>query len=442
LSFDGRFEARDLHSEAGRWVEGHGQGGPITTATVPSPPQAAAEPWFDGEGLIAMPGLIDAHVHFREPGVDHKEGIDQGTRAALAGGVTTVLEMPNTVPTCSTPEALAHKRELYQRKSRVHWGLHYQATYPPKPLPHSPIASAKIYMAKSSVDDAVVSEEAVLQVMRIYPRVAVHAEDERKFCAALPPGVDPARAHHVRRPVEAIEAALATLERCLKRLSEHERPRLILCHAGTREELVWLRRMRHEGFDVWAETCPHYFLLTQDDYLRIGDDLKVNPPLRAEADRDAVLQGLADGTIDFISTDHAPHLPSEKQSAQAPSGIASIEVLLPLLMTLWQERQLPWAHLLRLAVINPARAYDLPGCEPFEVGHRADFVLLREGAFSAPPVVTRAATHPYLTHAFRYQVASTWLAGRMAFEHTNAGARHHDVLGEEVYLSNAKRGRQ
>lgn len=367
---------------------------------------------FEGAPLL-LPGAIDPHVHFREPGVTEKEGIVSGSHAALRGGVTTVLEMPNTVPPCATPEALHIKRALYQAKAKVHWGLHYQATYPLAPPPGSKTASTKIYMAKSSTDSAVTSDEALDAILGTYPRVAVHAEDETKFCAALVP---PTRDHHLRRPVEAITFALDKLERSLKRLSGAQRPRLIICHVATREELAWVRRMKREGFDVWAETCPHYFMLTQDDYVRLGNGLKVNPPLRAEADREAVMGALESGEVDFLATDHAPHLPDEKAKEEgAPSGIAGIEVYLPLLATLAAQGKLSWKRLLDLTVSKPAACYGVVQRDGFRVGNFADLAVLEDGPSVRDVVFTKAAWHPYLAFQFAYDVASTYVAGAQGY---------------------------
>lgn len=375
---------------------------------------------FDAKGLTIFPGLIDPHVHFREPGAVHKEGIDSGTRCALAGGVTTVLEMPNTVPTCSTQEALAHKTALYTQKSLVHWGLHYQATIEAQTAPEGPIASAKIYMAKSSVDGAVVDEDALVRTFTVFPRVAVHAEDETKFCngVAPSPGQRADRMHHIVRPKEAITSALDKLERALRRVARP--PRLVLCHAGTREEVAWVKRLKAEGFDVWAETCPHYFLLTQDDYVRIGNDLKVNPPLRSVEDRDAVLQGLADGVIDFVATDHAPHTPEEKAQASAPSGIASIECILPLLLEAVAKTGrgvLTRDRLIDACVVKAASCYDIPRRDGIRDGNVADLVFLAPGDFPKVPVRTKAQTHPYLQATFSQHVVATMVAGTFKFQH-------------------------
>jgi dihydroorotase len=367
---------------------------------------------FEGAPLL-LPGAIDPHVHFREPGVTEKEGITSGSHAALRGGVTTVLEMPNTVPPCATPGALRDKRALYQAKAKTHWGLHYQATFPLEPVPESPTASTKIYMAKSSTDNAVVRDEALDAILSTYARVAVHAEDETKFCAGTVPT---SRDHHLRRPIEAISSALDKLERSLKRLPHAKRPRLIVCHVATREELTWVRRMKREGFDVWAETCPHYFLLTQDDYVRLGSALKVNPPLRAQADREAVLAALESGEVDFLATDHAPHLPSEKAKDDgAPSGIAGIEMYLPLLATLAERGTISWKRLLELTVSNPATCYGIAQRSGFSTGNFADVVVLNRASTKRRVVLTKAAWHPYLEFELAYDVVKTYVGGHAVY---------------------------
>lgn len=409
----GRQSEGELHTSGGRWAARSDDG--VT---------------LDASGLLLCPGIVDPHVHMRQPGAVYKEGIVRGSHAALAGGVTTILEMPNTVPVCSTPEAFAEKHALYTELCPMRWGLHYQAASGAQTLPARPIASAKIYMAKSSQDAAVVSEQAVREVFLRFERVAVHAEDETAFCAALPSFADPARAHHLRRPVEAIAAALSTLERALKSLPEASRPRLILCHVGTTVEVAWVLRMKREGFDVWAETCPHYLLLTQDDYLAVGDLLKVNPPLRSRTDADAVLAALADGTIDFLATDHAPHTREEKAVGDgAPSGIASIECFLPLALGRIHAAGVSAPRLWDALSTRAASAYALPRVGAICQGNWADFSLVRTGEFGARPVLTSAAWHPYLNDTFQHRVESTYVGGVLRQE----GGVLRNGPGREVY---------
>lgn len=406
-----------------KWVE---DGGRVVTGVlevsegklhlhpgVCSAPELSDDPdlLFNARSHLILPGLIDSHVHFREPGQIAKEGVLNGSKAAVAGGVTTVLDMPNNVPPCATPARLTLKRATFRFKCLTNWGIHFQARSPARYIPTEPFASAKLYMAKSSKEDSILSVDAIAHVLSRFPRVSVHAEDESQFLPSNPKEPLP---HHSARPRESVTSALAKLQEALKRLPKTKRPRLILCHVATADEVEWVRRMKNDGYDIWAETCPHYLLLTQEDYLSRGDLLKVNPPLREESDRQAVLHALRDGTIDLLSTDHAPHLPSEKaQRGKAPSGIASIEVLAPLAMYLVDREELSLSRLLEVTSRNPAHCYGLSGRDGIREGNWADLTILSTttGQLSHPEVVTRAGNHPYLEFPFTRVVTATVVSG-------------------------------
>lgn len=370
---------------------------------------------FNSRSHLILPGFIDSHVHFREPGQIVKEGIINGSKAALAGGVTTVLDMPNNKPPCSTLGRLSLKRATFQWKCLTNWGIHFQARSPARQVPNEPYASAKLYMAKSSDEDSIHRVDAVNHILSRFPRVCVHAEDDSVFPPAA--GKEPLP-HHVARPREAVSSALQTLRDALRKLPKKHRPRVILCHVATSNEVEWVRRMKNDGFDVWAETCPHYLFLTQDDYLRRGDMLKVNPPLREESDRQAVLEALRDGTIDLLSTDHAPHLPAEKaRKGKAPSGIASIEVLAPLAMLLVDRGELSLPRLLDVTSKNPSRCFGLEGRDGIKNGNWADLTILSttSGGLCHPEVVTKAKIHPYIEYPFTRCVTATVVSGVLKY---------------------------
>jgi len=378
--------------------------------------------------LLVLPGLVDAHTHFREPGQAHKEGVDGGSRAALAGGVTTILDMPNNAPPITERESFEYKRTVFRAKCRVHWGLHVQARERPAPRPlGGGYASAKVYMARSRTEPALRDSEALARVLAAHPTVAVHAEDEGLFLDAksLPP-----RSHHLQRPREAVRSALALLEEALARLEPHQWPRLVLCHATTADEVQWLSRMKRAGFDVWGETCPHYLLLTQDDYVREGPRLKVNPPLRTAEDRAALREGLKSGALDFIASAHAPHTPAEKaDESAAPSGIPGIEWMLPALLSLVDEGVLGWERLVQVGTLAPARCYRLPRVAGIEEGARADLAIVRKRSEAPHAVITRAGYDPYSHLRVGWQVMGTVVAGQLAFWNGEIA----DCLGEEVF---------
>ena len=382
-------------------------------------------PIFDARDKIVLPGFIDCHTHLREPGQEYKEGIDNGSRAAVKGGVTTVLDMPNNSPPCTTGRRLETKRRLFKEHCRTNWGLHFQATARgPLPQPEK-IVSAKVYMAKSSEVDPVTTTRRLSAIFGAYRVVTVHAEDETAFrttakTSARRKGTKTGTLlrHHKDRPVAAIKSALDKVEAAYLSLPAGDRPRLILAHISTGVEVDWLSKMKEAGLDVWGETCPHYCLFSREDYLRRGNVLKVNPPLRAESDRTRVMRALRRGPIDILSTDHAPHSPAEKADLEnPPSGIASIEWLAPIAVSLVHRKTLTWDRLLELVCVNPSRCFSIRGRDGIAEGNYADMVVIRQEPLdpSANGIVTRAAAAPYANFEFTCSVSATIVNGKVMY---------------------------
>jgi dihydroorotase len=328
--------------------------------------------------------------------------------AALKGGVTTLLDMPNNRPPTTSPARLDRKRTRFGEKCLVNWGLHLQGTTGMRGEGRrTPAASVKIYMSRASQAAAVTEVPQLAAIFGRYQRVSIHAEDETRFLA-------PARRTHAEaRPVAAIASALEKIEAALRSLPPARRCRLVLCHVSTAIELAWLARMKGEGMDVWGETCPHYWLFTQEDQLIKGSLLKVNPPLRDPADREAILAALAGGPLDLVSSDHAPHTRAEKAAASPPSGIAGIEWMLPLLLSLVLEGRMGWQRFHQLAVENPCRCYGLTGRDGIRVGNWADLVLVapHDEPLDSGPSITGAGICPYAGLRLRMRVATTWVNG-------------------------------
>ena len=387
-----------------------------------------------GGDEIVVPGLIDAHVHLREPGQAYKEGIANGTAAALKGGVATVLDMPNNRPPIATRELFEKKRALFAQKARVNYGLFWQATDGGEPAPET-AAGAKIYMAQSSSLPAIGDVDALARIFRVQDLVVVHAEDERRFFHGVEKSFPQCGklSHHLRRPRAAVLAALASLEIALRKTPAKARPRLVLAHCGTVEELAWVRKMKRAGYDVWAETCPHYFLLTEEDYLRRGSALQVNPPLRSAEDRAAIYEAVKNGGIDFVSTDHAPHAPAEKAGKNPPSGIAGIEWLGPILLTLAKRGEITWKRYLELSGQNAARCFGIEGRGGIREGAWADlaFVAFDKTAKTArEKVATRAQFRPYAEFDFAARVRAMRINGQAAW---SEGRARPGVRGKEVF---------
>ena len=368
---------------------------------------------IDAAGMLVLPGAIDPHVHFREPGQLYKEGISSASKAALSGGVTTVIDMPNNNPPCTTAKRIFHKKDLFRRKSHVNWGLMLHTSENNLPAVQNEIKSAKIYMAKSSALPAITSQETIRRLMRHFPTVSFHAEDETEFDNS--PQASPL--HHEKRPRTAITTALTKIERALKSLPQNERPRTVICHMNTADEVRWMKRMKGEGFDVWGETCPHYLYFTQDDYLEKGSVFQVNPPIRTQADREALRQAIADGTISFMGTDHAPHSQSEKNSTKPPSGIAAIEWLLPQMLHFVDTGLLSWQRFAGLMSGQAASCYHIEGRDGIKTGNYADLVLVQksEQPQAKDKVYTKAGINLYETFDFKWRVQSTLVNGILKY---------------------------
>jgi len=360
---------------------------------------------LDAAGGLILPGMIDPHVHFREPGFLAKEGIENGSRAAVKGGVTTVFDMPNTDPPCDTPEAFEAKERLFKEKSLVNWGLHFMATPDMRDIPER-AASAKIFMARSSSRSAWNRKDVLLSIFRKARRVTIHAEDESCFTCASQ--------HHLRRPRKAIRTALETIRQVLMLLPEKERPRVVICHASTLEDVQWLADMKAKGVDVWGETAPHYLWFTREDEQQYGARYQVNPPLRDVADRDAVRQGIRDGIVDFIGTDHAPHTPAEKRSDNPPSGIPGIEWAVPAILELAEQNLLSRSRITRLISSGAAACYGIAGYHGIRRGSVADLIVLKKGE-RAEPVITKAGYNPYERIPLTYLVDTVLIQGKVVF---------------------------
>lgn len=390
-----------------------------------SPPVGASRlgllPELLPRDALLMPSAVDAHVHLREPGHIRKEGIINGTRAAAAGGVTFLLDMPNNVPPTTTAEGVKHKRALFRKKSLVRWGLFAEAS-PRNPfmqalfLRRAGCVGAKVYMAERP---AFVDAERLAETFGAWRLLALHAELSWEFQKGNE------LLHHERRPRQGVLTALTVIEGAVSCLPLDMRPRLVLCHISTRDELEWLCSMRARGFDIWAETCPHYLLFTQDQLGEQGALLQVNPPLRELQDQVALLRAVADGTIDFVSSDHAPHMPSEKAAPfGAPSGIAGIEWTLPALMQFVEKGVLSWERLGALTRTGASRCYGLEGvfssyvppCSaPFPPSRWGDFTLLSRAGPPALPPVTRAGAGPYAGAALDWRVELSVVGGWPVF---------------------------
>ncbi|MBR8834962.1 MAG: dihydroorotase [Stigonema ocellatum SAG 48.90 = DSM 106950] len=332
---------------------------------------------IDAQGLTLLPGVIDPQVHFREPGLEHKEDLFTASCACAKGGVTSFLEMPNTRPLTITQQALDDKLQRASQKCLVNYGFFIGGTAIKKPdllLAH-PTPGIKIFMG-SMHGELLVDKEADLEAIFAQGDrlIAVHAEDQdrinqrRKEFAGIH---DPA----VHSQIQDHLAALLATQRALKLSKKYQR-RLHILHMSTAQEADLLRQDKPSW--VTAEVTPQHLLLNTSAYEKIGTLAQMNPPLRSPHDNEVLWQALRDGVIDFIATDHAPHTLEEKaqQYPNTPSGMPGVETSLPLMLTAAMEGQCTVAQVAHWMSKAVAEGYGIPNKGAIAPGYDADLVLV------------------------------------------------------------------
>jgi dihydroorotase len=344
---------------------------------------------IDATRLVVAPGLVDIHVHLREPGQGYKETIASGTRAAAAGGFTSVCAMPNTSPVNDSPETTrwmqAADRDAMARVfpiAAATLGSRGESVADYKAL-QAAGAVAVSDDGKPILEDNVMLE-ALTQAARVGFAVIQHAEDTRLTQgASMHAGALAFRLGLRGMPVDAesriVERDIELLSR-LRKSDPASRAHLHVAHLSTAKALEAVRRAKRGGLRVTCEVAPHHFALTQEAIGDYNTDAKMNPPLRSEEDRLALIGGILDGTVDAIATDHAPHALHEKEQEfeRAPNGITGLETALGLsLLVLHRQHRMPLARVLALLSSQPAKVLGLKHRGSFTVGASADVVLFR-----------------------------------------------------------------
>lgn len=347
--------------------------GTLTTLTVPSPETKT----IDASGLLVLPGLIDPHVHFRTPGLEHKENWITASRAALRGGYTTVFDMPNTLPPTITANALTCKKHLIDTQLReAGIPLRYQLFFGADrhhldeiEKVKSEVIGIKVFMGCSTGNLVIDDEESLQAVFELGARfglmVAVHAEDEALIKARrtqFSGRTDYACHSEIRSP----EVAAIAVEKAIA-LSKRFGTRLYILHVSTLDEIALIRQAKKAGLLVFAETTPHHLFLDTTAYAILHGKALVNPPLRSRAHREALWDAIREGVIDTIGSDHAPHTLDEKSEpyGRCPSGMPGIETTLPLLLTASREGLLDLAQVIRLTAERPREIFGIPPTTDF-----------------------------------------------------------------------------
>ena len=381
---------------------------------------ADADLVIDGEGLVAAPGLVDMHVHLRDPGLTYKEDVFSGCRAAAAGGVTSLLAMPNTKPPMDDPALV---RDLLARAREADATV-YTAACVTKGMQGKELADLAALKEAGAIaisDDGVPvgSSRCLLEALRLAPQLGLvftaHCED--LDLAAGGKMHDGAVARELG--VQGIPAAAEDCgtAREIAAAASIGAP-VHICHVSTKGSVALIRDAKRRGVQVTAETCPHYLLLTEEALRRKDADYRMNPPLREEADRLALLEGLADGTIDAISTDHAPHSPEEKADfAGAPNGSIGMETSLSAALTALEGR-LTLSQVIEKMSTAPARILGIPA-GTLRVGAAADVVLFHpEERWTVDPekLHGKSKNTPFKGMTLQGRVKLTFSRGRLVYD--------------------------
>jgi len=343
---------------------------------------------LDATGMHVLPGAIDVHVHFRDPGYPHKEDFESGTAAAAFGGVTTVFDMPNTLPPTGTAESLAVKHRIAAQKAHVDFGLY--GLLGEDTIQHVPALLAggvigfKLYMGNTFGKIPSPSTGAMLEAFEVVApsgkRISLHAETnsimERREMRLRNAGRTDTLAHVASRPaVVAVEAVSRAAV-----LAEWTGARIHILHISSAEELRPLREARARGVDISGETCPHYLMLSTDDYAKFFGVIRVNPPVREVRNQEPLWQALKDGTIDLIATDHAPHSPEEKTRNDiwtVDCGFPGVETQMPLMLSEANAGRFGICDYARWSAASPAKIFGLyPRKGVIQPGSEADIAIV------------------------------------------------------------------
>lgn len=360
-----------------------------------------AETTLDLTGLHVLPGVIDTQVHFREPGAEHKEDLESGSRAAVMGGVTAVFEMPNTKPETTDAERLADK--VRRATGRMHCDFAFFVGATPHNIDDVPAleqlpgsAGIKVFRG-SSTGDLLVEDPADLERLfaKLGRRASFHSENEARLRARL--GVrregDPSSHPEWRDPQTALEA---TQE--LVGLAERHGRRIHVLHISTAEEMAFLAD--HKDL-VSVEVTPHHLTLGDaEHYARLGNLIQMNPPVRDAAHRDALWQAVATGVVDILGSDHAPHTLEEKAKAypSSPSGMAGVQTLVPVMLDQVSRGRMSLARFVDLTSHGPARLFDLAGKGRIAAGYDADLTIVdlkRRETITNRWIASRCGWTPY-----------------------------------------------
>lgn len=391
-------------------------------------------------GKVIMAGAIDAHVHFREPGMTHKADMASESKAALLGGVTSFIDMPNNNPPATSLERLREKAALAEGRCFANWGFHIGADNSnPETLEKcleegqtNAFAGIKVFMGSSTGNMLVDKGNALEDLFSITgARILIHSEDEAIIKANLEKAKEkfgeniPMREHeNIRSRTACIKSTIKALEMAMKHGTK-----LHVCHVTTAEEVEMIRTAKQYNPEITAETSANYLWFCDEDYDRLGSLVKCNPAIKTAADRAALRQAVKDGVIDTIGSDHAPHLMEEKQHPylSCPSGMPSIQQEISVLLTVASQEDIPLSRVASLISEKTAELFGIEDRGVIKTGMAADLIIIDpnkkfivgESDEGAAGAAYKCGWTPYKGAELTGMVEEVFLAGR----HVVAGGR-------------------
>lgn len=377
------------------------------------------------EKSFLLPGVIDDHVHMRDPGLTHKADMETETRAAAAGGITTVLDMPNVSPQTTTLSLLEERYKIAANKCHVNYGFFLGATNDNlqeiRNVDVHRVPGVKLFMGSSTGNMLVDKEEALRNIFRHCPTLLMtHCEDTNRINQRMAEakalyGEDPDVIHHPE--IRDAEACYSSSKLAVQ-LAKETGARLHVAHLTTAREL---ELFSPNDTKITAEACVAHLLFTDQDYATLGTRIKCNPAIKSTEDRQALRQALSDGRITVVGTDHAPHLLSEKEGGccKAVSGMPMVQFSLPAMLSLVDEGVLTIERMVELMCHNPARLFGIERRGFIREGYHADLVLLRPNSpwqVNKEIIQSRCGWSPLEGKTFHWQVERTYVNGQLVWD--------------------------
>jgi dihydroorotase len=388
---------------------------------------------IDATGKYVVPGLIDAHVHFRDFDESYKEDWLTGSSAAASSGITTVLDMPNNKPPVDSVKRLGEKIKIAEKQSVINFGLYVNVNNKNiDEINKSSVKFVKLYYGHTTGNNTVDDAEEIFKRIKKDILICVHAEDneiisenKKKFSG------NEKNYHSLIRDNKAEYTAVETLIGLAKKYDR----RLHICHVSAKESMLMIKKAKQEKVKVTCETCPHYLILNSRLHDSIGNIAKVNPALKSKSDNEELWNFINDGTIDMITSDHAPHTIKEKASEYeiSPSGFPGVETTISLMLTAISQGEMKLERFIEMMTESPAKIFGIKNKGKIEVGFDADITILdldKEGIIIGKDLFTKARWSPFDGFETKGRAIMTIINGNIVF---NEGKIDGSKKGKFIY---------